>query len=81
MRTGRAKEGFQVTGDLTLHGVTKTITLPIAGGRKAEFPTGIMRVGFSSEFTIKRTDFGMDKFTEAIGDVIHISLSFEGTKK
>ena len=75
------KEGFQVTGDLTLHGVTKTITLPIAGGRKAEFPKGIMRVGFSSEFTIKRTDFGMDKFTEAIGDVIHISLSFEGTKK
>jgi polyisoprenoid-binding protein YceI len=75
------KDGYQVTGDLTLHGVTKEVTLSLLGGRKAEFPKGVQRTGFSAELTIKRSAFGMDKFTEAIGDDVHLSFSFEGTKK
>jgi polyisoprenoid-binding protein YceI len=75
------KEGFEVTGELTLHGTTKTITFLVGGGRKAEFPKGMHRVGFSTELTIKRSEFGMDKMTEAIGDEVRIAISFEGTKQ
>jgi polyisoprenoid-binding protein YceI len=73
--------GYQVTGDLTLHGVTRPVTLMLAGGRKAEFPKGVQRTGFSTELVIKRSEFGMDKFTEALGDEVHIAVSFEGARK
>ena len=75
------KDGYQVTGNLTLHGVSRPVTFQLVGGRKAEFPKGVQRTGYSTELTLKRTQFGMDKMVEAIGDDVLISISFEGTKK
>ena len=73
--------GYEVAGELTLHGVTRPLTITLKGGRTAEFPRGVQRTGYVGEFTIKRSDFGMDKMLEAVGDEIHVQLSFEGTKK
>jgi len=75
------QNGYQVAGNLTLHGVTKPITVVVAGGQRAEFPKGVQRTGFSTEFKIKRSEFGMDKMLEAIGDDVFLAVSFEGTKK
>ncbi len=75
------KDGYQVTGDFTLHGVTKPISFALVGGRKAEFPKGVQRTGFSTELVIKRADFGVDKFADAVGNDVHVAISFEGTKK
>ena len=76
-----AKDGYEVTGDFTLHGVTKPVTLTLEGGKKAEFPKGVQRTGYSTDLTLKRSDFGMDKFVGMLGDDVHIAVSFEGTKK
>lgn len=76
-----AKEGYEVTGDLTLHGVTKPVTFMLLGGRKAEFPKGVQRTGFSMELVLKRSEFEMKKFGEMLGDDVHVAVSFEGTKK
>jgi polyisoprenoid-binding protein YceI len=73
--------GLQVTGDLTLHGVTRPVTFVLRGGKTAEFPKGTQRTGYTTELTLKRSEFGMDKFTDAIGDEVRIAISFEGTKK
>lgn len=73
--------GYEVTGDLTLHGVTKPLTVIFKGGRTAEFPRGIQRTGYVAEFAIKRSDFGMDKMIEAVGDKVLVQFSFEGTKQ
>ena len=73
--------GVQVTGDLTLHGTTKAVTFNLLGGRTAEFPKGVQRTGYSTELVIKRSDFGVDKLKEAIGDEVYVSISFEGVKK
>jgi polyisoprenoid-binding protein YceI len=73
--------GYEVAGELTMHGVTKPLTVVLKGGRTAEFPRGVQRTGYVGEFTIKRSDYGMDKMLEAIGDEIVVQLSFEGTKK
>jgi polyisoprenoid-binding protein YceI len=75
------KDGYQVTGDLTLHGVTKSVSFPLLGGRKAEFPKGVQRTGYSTELTIKRSDYGMDKMLAALGDEVPISISFAGIRK
>jgi polyisoprenoid-binding protein YceI len=73
--------GYELAGELTLHGVTKPVTVVFKGGRTAEFPKGVQRTGFVGEFTIKRSDFGMTKMLEGVGDEINVQLSFEGTKK
>jgi polyisoprenoid-binding protein YceI len=73
--------GLEVTGDLTLHGTTKAVTFALKGGNKAEFPKGVQRTGYSTELKLKRSDFGMDKMKEAIGDDVYIAISFEGVKK
>ncbi|WP_165228682.1 YceI family protein [Aquisphaera insulae] len=72
--------GYEVTGDLTLHGVTKPIAVVLRGGGTAEFPKGVHRTGYSGEFQIKRSEFGMDKMTGPIGDEVFVAISFEGTR-
>jgi polyisoprenoid-binding protein YceI len=74
------KGGYEVTGDFTMHGVTKPVTFELVGGRTAEMQ-GMKRTGFSSEFSIKRTDFGIGQPTPMIGHQIYVTVSFEGTPK
>lgn len=73
--------GYEVTGDLTMHGVTKSISLPLVGGRTAAFPPSVQRTGYSTELVLKRSEFGMDKMLNALGNEVHIAISFEGVKK
>ena len=76
-----AKGGYDVTGDMTMHGVTKSITFPLVGGRTAEFPRGVKRTGYTTVFVLKRADFGMDKMVDAIGNEVHVDMSFEGVQR
>jgi polyisoprenoid-binding protein YceI len=78
-----AKDGYEVTGDVTMHGVTKPATFVLSGGKTAEFPKGVQRTGFSTDFVLKRSEFGVgEKFPPtAAGDDVYVSISFEGTKK
>ena len=79
---GAKKSGddrYEVSGDLTLHGVTKSITVMVdhtgtvtARGR---------RIGLSCEFTIKRSDFGMTYGVDGpLGDEVTIILGLQGIK-
>ncbi len=73
--------GFEVTGDLTLHGVTKPISLKLKGGDKVvEFPKGTKRIGLVSTFAIVRSDFGVNTELGALGDEIPISVGIEAAK-
>jgi polyisoprenoid-binding protein YceI len=70
---------YEVTGNLTLHGVTKSVTarLERIGTGKDPFTKGV-RTGFETTFTLKRSDFGMKFMTGAIGDEVRITLAAEG---
>lgn len=76
------KGGYEVTGDFTMHGVTKKITFSLEGGKEIVDSRSIKRVGFSTELKIKRSDFGFDKSgIGPIGDEAIVLIDFEGTRK
>src|SRR5579872_4479155 len=71
--------GYEVTGDFTMHGKTRKITIVLKGGKEIEF-RGMKRVGFSTEVSLKRSDFGFDKSAIGpIGDEALIYIDCEGT--
>lgn len=75
------KGGFAVTGDFTMHGVTKEITIVLMGGKEHDFK-GTKRVAFSTELSLKRSDFGFDKKAIGpIGDEALIIIDCEGVRK
>jgi polyisoprenoid-binding protein YceI len=76
------KDGYEVTGDFTMHGKTKPISFKLEGGKEAEFPKGTKHIGFSTDLTLKRSDFGMvDKQPGALGDEVPVSIGLEGVRK
>lgn len=82
------KDKLKVTGDLTLHGVTKEVVLDVEGpSNESKDPWGNIRRGASASTKINRKDFGLvwNKALEtggvAVGDEITISLEIEMIKK
>ena len=71
---------YDVTGDLTLHGVTKSITVPLEFVGAADTKMG-SRAGYEAHFSVKRSDYGMDKMVGMIGDEVYLTVSFEGVKE
>jgi polyisoprenoid-binding protein YceI len=50
---------FELTGDLTIKGVTNPITVPFSFEGAAKDPFGNLRVGFEGAVTINRKDYGI----------------------
>ena len=50
---------FDVTGDLTIKGVTKSVTIPLSFEGSATDPFGNARIGFEGSLTINRKDYGV----------------------
>ena len=73
--------GYEVSGDLTLHGVTKPVSLTIKGGDKVvEFPPGKKRIGLVSTFSIRRSDYGVTAEPKALGDEVPIFIGIEAAR-
>ena len=72
---------YEVAGNYTMHGVTKPITIMVEKTGEAKDPKGVMRIGFETTFKIKRSDYGMDKMLENIGDEVTVTFSTEGIKQ
>lgn len=70
---------YQVTGDLTLHGVTRPVTLPLKLLKVGQGMDGKMRSGFICEARLSRSEFGMTKYLEMVGDDVAVTISFEGS--
>jgi polyisoprenoid-binding protein YceI len=76
----KAGDTYEVTGDFTLHGVTKTITVPVTKMGAGKDPWGKDRIGFDAQFSIKRSDYGMAFGLPGIGDEVTIVFASEAVK-
>lgn len=72
---------YQVTGDFTMLGQTRSVMMPIRMVGMGKGPFGKHRAGFFTKFTIKRSEFGMSKMLGQVGDNISITFSFEGVRQ
>jgi polyisoprenoid-binding protein YceI len=77
---------FKMTGDLTMHGVTKEVTLDVDGPSAPLKMGPSLRVGASAATAINRRDFGLqyNKMIEAapiVGDAVQIQIDVEATRK
>ncbi|MBU1348065.1 MAG: YceI family protein [Alphaproteobacteria bacterium] len=70
----------EVTGDLTLHGVTRPVTLEVEFNQAGAM-RGAYRLGFDGETTIKRSEFGMSYGLPAIGDEVELHIEGEFVKQ
>lgn len=77
------KDTANVTGDLTLHGVTKPVGLVVKLNKAGESPTkkGRYVAGFSALGKLKRSDFGIKTYLPMIGDEVTIAISSEFIRK
>ncbi len=67
-----AAENFKLNGHLTMHGVTKEVTLDVEYGGTIKDPWGNTRAGFTVDGKLNRKDFGLNwsALTEAGGLVV-----------
>jgi len=69
---------LQIAGDLTIHGVTKEVTLDVEGpSAPIKDPWGNQRIGASASTKINRKDFGVNGAPGVVGDDINITIDVE----
>lgn len=73
--------GGTLTGDLTLHGVTKSISFPIKKMGEGDDPWGGYRAGFEGAYTLVRKDFNMGYNLGPAAEEILLDLYIEGIRK
>jgi polyisoprenoid-binding protein YceI len=75
------KDEFDIVGDLTLNGVTKSITIEVEKIGEGKDPWGGYRAGFSGETTITLKDFNVKMDLGPASQTVQLELEVEGIKK
>jgi len=80
------KDVYDVTGAFTMHGVSKTITLPVEFLGFIKDPRGNERAGFSAHTTLNRKDYGiiwnraLDNGGTLLSDDVDVTVNIEAAK-
>ena len=81
-----ANNVYQVTGDLTMRGVTKSLTIPVTFLGEGKDPWGNEKMGFELATTLNRKDYGinwnkaLDQGGFLVGDEVKVQISVEANK-
>ena len=70
-----------MTGELTIKGNTKPVTLDVTLNRAAfDARSNLHKMGFSATGVVKRSDFGVDAYTPFVSDEVNLNIQVEFTK-
>lgn len=82
-----SESSYRVTGNLTMHGFTKAVTLPVEFAGEMNDPFGGVRAGFSTSITLNRKEFGvswnrvLDNGGAMLGDEVEVEIDLEAVRK
>jgi polyisoprenoid-binding protein YceI len=71
---------YEVAGDLTLHGVTRPLTVKIEETGAGKGRRGEALLGIETRFTIKRGEFGMNYMPGPLSDEVELIVALEGAR-
>ena len=75
---GAGDKAYTVTGDLTVHGVTKPVVLAATLNSAEVHPMSKMpTIGFDATTTIKRSDFGVGAYVPKVSDELKVHITTE----
>lgn len=83
----KGENRYEVTGALTLRGVTREVTLPVQFLGFIKDPWGNEKAGFEASLTVNRKDFGivwnkaLDAGGVVLGEEVKVAFNLETTKK
>jgi polyisoprenoid-binding protein YceI len=83
--TPKGSDAYDVTGDFTMHGVTKSITIPVKHGGFAKAGK-VEKAGFEVSFNLNRKDYGItwnravDQGGLMLGEDVEINVQVEANK-
>jgi polyisoprenoid-binding protein YceI len=73
---GTAPDKLRVTGDLTMRGVTRPVTLDVTINKIGiNIRSNLPEIGFEATTTLKRSDFGMGLFVPQVSDEVSIHIT------
>ena len=72
---------LEITGDITFHGVKKSITARADLVGAGKDPWGNYRMGYDITFTLQRSDFGVTYMEGGLGEDVKVHVSVEGVRK
>jgi polyisoprenoid-binding protein YceI len=79
----KGNDEFEVTGDLTMRGVTRRVVIPVSYLGAAVDPWGNQKIAFEGEVTLNRKDYGLtwnaalETGGFLVGDDVKVSLSVQ----
>ena len=78
---GQGDDRLEVTGNLTLHAVTRPVTLAVRILKVGSNPrTAVATVGFAASGRIRRSEFGLGAFVPQVGDEISLQIACQGAE-
>ncbi|MGH9315868.1 MAG: YceI family protein [Thermoanaerobaculia bacterium] len=76
----RDNDSYEVTGDFTLHGVTKTIRVPVKHTGFGKLGD-VEKAGFEVALPLSRKEYGIDRGAPLLGDDVEINIQVESNKQ
>jgi polyisoprenoid-binding protein YceI len=64
-----------------MHGQERDITIPLQLLGVGKGPNGKVRMGMLGKFKLRRSEFGMNRLMEAIGDEVAVTFSFQAIRE
>jgi len=83
----KGNDEFEVTGDLTMRGITRQVVIPVSYLGAAVDPWGNQKIAFEGEVTLNRKDYGLtwnaalETGGFLVGDDVKVSLSVQAAGK
>jgi polyisoprenoid-binding protein YceI len=72
---------LKLTGDLSVHGITKSVALAVTINKIAAPSDHSVTAGFDADVLLRRSDFGLGRYVPMTGDELSVHITLEAAKE